>query len=58
MCTVGGTSQVPYPGTDLGLTAWSNSACGCGSADRTEIASYKYLLGFFNLGDEIFVDFS
>lgn len=51
--TVGGTSQVPCPGTDL---AWSSWICGCGSADRTWIASLKYLLSFFNLADERLVE--
>lgn len=37
-------------------TTRGNWTCGCSSADRTLIASFKHLLSFFNLSDEILVE--
>lgn len=39
------------------VTAGGNWSCGCGAAVRALIASSKDLLGFFRLGDEVFVEF-
>lgn len=51
--TVGGTSQVPYPGSDLGWSSLGRLDLGfC----RQDFASFKYLQGFLNLGGERFVE--
>lgn len=56
MWAVGETSQVPYPGTDLGCNSMKQLDLWLWFC-RQDSASFKYLLGFFNLNDEIFVEF-